>query len=1359
MRFDVASSPRVATRQVREKEFPSKPPTAGPGTLAIVGLPRHRYAGKAVILREFPIAGLLLLLMAPPGVGWTATWYVRSAGNDLADGSTPATAFRTVTRATQAALHGDRIVIGSGRYDATALIAERQGSAERPLVILGDETGDLTGDPAGEVVVSPASPSQPALYLHRCDGVTIEGLTFRGDGPGLRLSDCRNVRVQRCTLASLTSGISIDFGDSIFVESSVISRCHIGVSIRASHRSRLAHLTVVASSTAGILVVNSGPGTIRNCIFAANNSSYVVDRTSAPAWSSDHHVLTGPTGGWGSAPLVAYPAEWFAASGQERHSVPVAPAFANSEESDFRIDPAVRWGGGLPGAQAGAPLDPPVARDRDGRPFRVRSGTVGVGAYDYPDPTATAGWQPLGVSLPPVGVRQSAGIYRTDGSLVRMLFADVCGVRELWWDGRGELGRPAAPGSYEIRAAVHDVRFLDDGQIGDNGSPLGFFNADNPTRTLTFEDGRFLVASRYDEAGIPIRLHSASGPALAGANLAEKDFTALARNSRGDAVYGILGDPPSARLVRLALPAERLRMANGADAYPLLTAEERRRVQEDQRRAKAAVAQPASGSGTNRTRAATTNAPGRTHEIGGLAILEERAHVALRGLDLIRVIDLTNGNPLATWPLAGVADLAADPSGGLWAIAGSEVISLQPDGSARRRHPTSLPNPLYLAVSSNRLAVVDPRANRIALLDRDTGAAIRVFGSRPDLQSWTPVGAEVFRDLRGISFFPDGRLLLSEQFRVRCLSPDGGQVLFALTSNFMDVGVPNPWQPDFVYSRMGIHRVDPETGNWSHVNEVPRSMGRLIGTHAARLGGKPFVAFGSEGTIRVLYDVSDPLRPRRAKPGFDPADPILQRIGSFPSGFGKDGALVCPAEGGRMFSIPFAGLDDQGDPRWDFSRRAMIGPKEDPSPRKMTRKRGLTVDPGTGDFYYLAVTPRHNKMVPAWGADGTGVGKTTAQGLLPWFVLSSGGNYQTISSATDGTNHWIMACKSLGGQVDLFDPDGLRVATANWSRPTDWTTGFVDILSGIQGYRRSDGKPGAYVEDNLIGRFVRVRVDGTETYRRISETFRWDAAVAASEPVPADSAGLAMVRRAVLPKVQPLPVDGRWEVWAAAGVQPQIVCLPTIRWGRVRPEGLFDDFRTATLVGALAHDGEAVYAYFLCLDDTPTFTATQPRLMYQADGIELWLEEEQIGLGFLAGGQPTIFKYRHHDRAGKAYAANYPLPGDQVWGERLADVSSHPLARHLETIVGVRLEGRSGYALMGRIAFAELKLVGGLPEVTGRQGATVQPVTGRPGEILRIGVALDGLTRWDREQDFKVYWPASLMFSDPTRSVPFAFGG
>ena len=39
-----------------------------------------------------------------------------------------------------------------------------------------------------------------------------------------------------------------------------------------------------------------------------------------------------------------------------------------------------------------------------------------------------------------------------------------------------------------------------------------------------------------------------------------------------------------------------------------------------------------------------------------------------------------------------------------------------------------------------------------------------------------------------------------------------------------------------------------------------------------------------------------------------------------------------------------------------------------------------------------------------------------------------------------------------------------------------------------------------------------------------------------------------------------------------------------------------------------------------------------------------------------------------------------------------------------------------------------------------------------------MGVSFGAITCWGREQDFKVNWPAAMMFSDPTRSAAFVLG-
>jgi len=111
------------------------------------------------------------LLAAMLAASWLAaaadTYYVRQSGNDQNDGKTAKTAFKTVQRAAQVLNYGDNVVIGPGTYKENALLAERYAADGSAMSFAGDESGKLTGDPAGSVVIQSANLAFPALRFHR----------------------------------------------------------------------------------------------------------------------------------------------------------------------------------------------------------------------------------------------------------------------------------------------------------------------------------------------------------------------------------------------------------------------------------------------------------------------------------------------------------------------------------------------------------------------------------------------------------------------------------------------------------------------------------------------------------------------------------------------------------------------------------------------------------------------------------------------------------------------------------------------------------------------------------------------------------------------------------------------------------------------------------------------------------------------------------------------------------------------------------------------------------------------------------------------------------------------------------------
>jgi len=1284
--------------------------------------------------RILTIAAVAALLAAGGYRSEAETWYVRPGGNDEAAGTSPGAAFATLRRAAQALNHGDSIIIAPGRYAGPVLFAERFSADGNRMAITGDESGRLTGARPGPVIIQADHPAKPALHFYRFRNLTISGLTFRGSGQGLKLEKCLGAVVERSTFDGLTRGLIASGSTGLRVESCVFSNCTIGAFIQSTTGTRMAHNTVAGSASVGVLVLSSGSGEICNSILTNNNTNMIVDAISAPAWSSDHNVINGTTGGWGDVPAVAKIYEWNAASGQDRHSVHVVPSFADPAAFDLHISPRVSWGGGLPGARVGKELDPPVRFDRDGKPFRMRDGARCAGAYDYPDPRPAKGWKRLGISLAGSGPRQSAAVYRQDGTMVRTLLADAAGVRELWWNGLDDLGTPVGPGRYEVRAAEHDVRVVDDGAMGDDGNPMGAYNCDNADRVVALPDGGFIITTIYDEAGFALRQYSSTGQPVFANNFADKDFQALELAS-GE-LYGAVGRGAAVAIQRFRLPGERIPMANGAEAYPIF-------------------------------------AEGEKGAVAGMAVIGNDAFVAISGLNVVRVFDLATGRRKAEWAVPLVGDIAAGQNNTLWALSGTEVVSMTVAGKAGKRYPTGLPTPQYIAASPTRLAIVDRNAERMVILDARSGKPIRSFGGPKPAGKWLPVGADVLRNPRDAAFLPDGRLVLTEHARVRILWPDTGTINQEILSNFMDVAVVHPARPEYVYCSPGIFRVDPKTGAWKWLVEAPGTVRKPAEGEDPRqlqagspsttvvLDGRPFLAYFRSGLLR-LFDITDPLKPRLALE-VTPQQRTFSAWAYATIDFTKDGDILAGGHYALNFQIfNYLGLDANNNPRYDFANPLSAGPKNDPTPRAMKSIAALAGDPLTGDIYYLAVTDAYNKMVPGWGADGTGVGRSKPDGTPLWFSLSSGGNYMSISMVNDGTpaqpgRAWIMAGKSFGGQIDLFDADGLRLATGNWSWPCHYSIGFVDLRYGVHAYLRPDGKPGAYVEDDAIGRFARCRVDGTQTLRKTTTPFDWEPtdATAGPAPDPHRTAGPALARRQTIPRVAPLPVNGDWSAWEQAGVVPQIVSLPVPGFKRIFPQDLWQTFRAGTAIGAVAHDGSNFYVYFLVADDTMHFDSARPNSMWMFDSIELWMEEEQFGLGFVKDGTPALFKYRFHNREGRQWAAGYGLPRENVWAAKLNDLSSHPLGRRLAAITGVSFSGKPGYAAMGKIPFEEVKLVGG---IAGRGGREILPTTGAPGEVVRIGVSFGGITAWGREQDYKVNWPSSLMFSDPTRSAVFVMG-
>jgi hypothetical protein len=112
-------------------------------------------------------------------------FYVRKNGTDAADGTTPATAWLTISKALGATgiSSGDTVYIGSGVY--RELITVSMTSATAETFVIGDVLGVYTGDEPGEVRLTnymtddvTAPTDQEVLNINGRDYLTFEHLVF-----------------------------------------------------------------------------------------------------------------------------------------------------------------------------------------------------------------------------------------------------------------------------------------------------------------------------------------------------------------------------------------------------------------------------------------------------------------------------------------------------------------------------------------------------------------------------------------------------------------------------------------------------------------------------------------------------------------------------------------------------------------------------------------------------------------------------------------------------------------------------------------------------------------------------------------------------------------------------------------------------------------------------------------------------------------------------------------------------------------------------------------------------------------------------------------------------------------------------
>jgi parallel beta-helix repeat protein len=128
---------------------------------------------------------------AAPGAPAAALYVRQTVGDDTNDGRSPATAWRGLSRLSTTLRAGDTAYVGPGLYRERLVVAHH-GTADRPITVIGDETGQHTGDPPGPVMIAGSDPVDEAIFTpHDSPGVYTAPIAARDgvvemDGPQYR---------------------------------------------------------------------------------------------------------------------------------------------------------------------------------------------------------------------------------------------------------------------------------------------------------------------------------------------------------------------------------------------------------------------------------------------------------------------------------------------------------------------------------------------------------------------------------------------------------------------------------------------------------------------------------------------------------------------------------------------------------------------------------------------------------------------------------------------------------------------------------------------------------------------------------------------------------------------------------------------------------------------------------------------------------------------------------------------------------------------------------------------------------------------------------------------------------------------
>ena len=262
-----------------------------------MGSASHRSAsgGRGTVAMAVVLSIFCCFLYASPLLA--ADWFVRSSGDDTADGLSPATAVATIGQAASMVSPGDRVVVGPGIYAEGEITPAAFGF----VTFFADRLGLKVGEAPGDVVVD-ATGFPTGFELNGNIASRIDGFVVYGSGIGIYVKSASDhAQVTNNIVSNCNShGIWVQDAKNAYVFNNLVyNNDSSGILLRGnvsgSPGARVVNNTVYGNADRGIFFggtdIDSAGGLVLNNIIAENRIGLQVNETSIEGYLGASNLL------------------------------------------------------------------------------------------------------------------------------------------------------------------------------------------------------------------------------------------------------------------------------------------------------------------------------------------------------------------------------------------------------------------------------------------------------------------------------------------------------------------------------------------------------------------------------------------------------------------------------------------------------------------------------------------------------------------------------------------------------------------------------------------------------------------------------------------------------------------------------------------------------------------------------------------------------------------------------------------------------------------------------------------------------------------------------------------------------------